>query len=177
MIRRRPPAAGEGSADGAPAKRERARPDAYTQAVKLLGQRAHFRDELARKLQQRGYGGEEIAAALAKLAEQRYLDDEATARALVEERVRRGDGRLKIQSDLQKRGARGAVATAAMTVAGEDTQRARDAADAWIRRTSERRRTSPALARHLTSRGFAPGLVRKVLSEVGLPFEIDGEDD
>ena len=60
---------------------------AYERAVRLLGQRQHFRGDLRRKLLAKGYGRpRRLDEALTRCASEGYLDDESTARAFVAER-------------------------------------------------------------------------------------------
>ena len=54
-------------------------PSAYDKALGLLARREQSRRELRRKLDQRGYAGEETTAALDRLGEQHYQDDERFA--------------------------------------------------------------------------------------------------
>jgi regulatory protein len=55
-------------------------------AVRYLAARSHSRQELRRKLVRKGFEDEEIEAALGRLAELGYLNDEAFARSLVRRR-------------------------------------------------------------------------------------------
>jgi regulatory protein len=82
-------------------------PTSYQKALQLLATRAHFRRELEVKLRQRRYPEEEIEAALARLTEQGYLDDRATARVFVESRQERAsEGWARLWSELIERGRR-----------------------------------------------------------------------
>ena len=60
--------------------------------------------ELRLKLVKRNVDQEKIEAIVAYLIELDYLSDERFAEAYVAERIRKGDGPLKIRSNLQKRG-------------------------------------------------------------------------
>ncbi|MGH9380269.1 MAG: regulatory protein RecX, partial [Thermoanaerobaculia bacterium] len=62
----------------------------YRKALDLLARRAHFRAELRQKLERRDFSAAAVDEALGRLAEEGHLDDPATARAFVEERLRRG---------------------------------------------------------------------------------------
>ena len=78
----------------------------------LLARRAHSRVELLRKLTRGGYEGEAIRAALRRLQELGYLDDQAFARSFVRRRssVR---GPRALSAELAARGVeRGEVDTA-----------------------------------------------------------------
>jgi len=50
---------------------------ALVYAVDLLARQEHSEQHLREKLERKGYGAEEIEAAIARLKERRYLDDEA----------------------------------------------------------------------------------------------------
>lgn len=58
-------------------KKTRPKPPALHKAVELLARQEHSEAKLREKLQRRGYAVDEIAAALDRLKEKRYLDDEA----------------------------------------------------------------------------------------------------
>ena len=85
--------------------REGRQPEASALAVGLglLSRRAHSRLELKRKLSRRGYSEEQTEAALARLSELRYLDDQSFAVGLVRRRgaVR---GPMALSAELAARG-------------------------------------------------------------------------
>src|SRR5688500_2143159 len=151
---------------------------AYERALRLLGQRQHFRADLRRKLLVKGYETEEVDAALARCAAEGYLDDEATARAFVAERQeRRGRGRARIAAELRRRGARGEAVSAALGSTSDEDElaRARETAAKWSRRGESgpaaraaleslgRREQLAALARHLDRKGFSRRAIVAVL--------------
>ena len=156
-------------------------------ALRLLAGRAHFRAELRRKLLARGYEPDEIDEALARCAEQGYLDDAATARTFAAERQeRRGLGRGRIAAELRRRGAPSSAVSAVLADVDpeDDLARARAAAAKWRRsrpaapssRVSSgdedesdaalrRRAENAALARHLDRKGFSRRAIVAVLAE------------
>lgn len=145
----------------------RPRLDCYDKALALLGLRAHFRAELARKLARAGYEEEEIAAALTRLAAHGWLDDEALARARAEQLAAgRGLGRRRVALDLARRGVEPAVVAAALGPEewSEELARAREAASRWRRRGGEQ---PAALARHLDRKGFSRRAIVAILQELG----------
>ena len=73
-------------------------------AIQILTRREHSAHELHLKLLKRNIEQEKIEAIIAYLIELNYLSDERFAEAYVVERTRKGDGPLKIRSNLQKRG-------------------------------------------------------------------------
>ena len=148
-------------------------PNPYQKALQLLATRAHFRRELEAKLRQRGYPGEEIEAALAKLTEEGYLDDRATARVFVESRQgRTSEGRSRLRAELIKRGAPDDAVEAALAelTPEDDMAAARDAAESWRRKGGLDPR---ALARHLERKGFSRRAIVSVLNGELDDLEID----
>ena len=144
----------------------REKPPAYEQAVRLLGTRPHFRRELEQKLAARSYEDREVAPALDRLAGAGYLDDLATARSFLAQRLARGaEGKLKLKAELERRGASsGAVAEVLAEIPEDDLDAARQAAAKWSRRG----KTDPAsLARHLASKGFSRRAIGVAVSELG----------
>ncbi len=133
-------------------------------AVRLLGLRSHSAAELGRKLGRRGFDEETVATVLARLAEQRYLDDTSFARELVSHRSG-GRGGAAIAAELASKGVARSVAQAA--VAELDPELEIEAAAAFARRWLARAEpgslrsllelAGPRLAR----RGYAPGVVRE----------------
>ncbi|SFK21704.1 regulatory protein RecX [Rhodanobacter glycinis] len=84
-------------------------PSAYDKALGLLARREQSRRELRRKLDQRGYAGEETTAALDRLGEQHYQDDERFAGMLLRNRAGQGYGPLRIRMELKTHGLSDAV--------------------------------------------------------------------
>jgi len=79
-------------------------PSAYDKALGLLARREQSRRELRRKLDQGGYEGEEAEAALDRLGEQRYQDDERFAGMLLRNRAAQGYGPARIRMELKTHG-------------------------------------------------------------------------
>jgi len=134
-------------------------------ALQLIGRRAHFREELRRKLEDSGYGADEVAKALDRLAELGYLDDGALARDEAERlRSRRGLGRAAIAAELGRKGAGREAVEAALEASTEpDESVARAAAERWLRSHAPDGR---ALARHLDRKGFGARVIFRVLKEL-----------
>jgi regulatory protein len=133
-------------------------------AVRLLGLRSHSAVELGRKLRRRGFDADTVASVLARLAEQRYLDDSEFARELVSHRSS-GRGGAAIAAELASKGVARSVAQAA--VAAMDPELEIEAAAAFARRWLAKAEpgslrsllelAGPRLAR----RGYRPGVVRE----------------
>jgi SOS response regulatory protein OraA/RecX len=159
----------------------------YDKAVELLGQRPHFRRQLAVKLARRGFAEAEIEQALDRLAEQGYLDDTEAARGYAAaRRAREGEGRVRIEAELRRRGAAAAAVTAALAdLPADEVPAAREAAARWMRLHGGRASGAPgaagsaagasgaigaagdlaALARHLARKGFPAHVIVAVLNE------------
>ena len=78
---------------------------AYHHALRLLGYRPRSQVEIQRRLQQKGYAPVAVGAALQRLIDRRYVDDEAFARYWLEQRQRnRPRGARAIGYELRQKG-------------------------------------------------------------------------
>jgi regulatory protein len=146
---------------------ERRPPSAYDRAVSLLARRAHFAAELRRKLAERDYPEEEIAAAVERLREQGYLDDAKLAREFASAKAQRsGVGGARVRAELAKRGVDSAAAREAVADAlpEDDYEAALNAARRWTRSHASER---AALGRHLQRKGFSMRAIVRVLQDFG----------
>jgi len=145
-------------------------------AAELLARRAWTEAELVRRLTRRGASPDVAAAVVADLATRGHVDDATFARHFVETRAARGYGTARLAADLRARGVAPALITAAL--AGVDAEAQLERARAIARRrVPALRRVAPerAAARlrdHLLRRGFAGGLVARVVREV-IPVAAD----
>jgi regulatory protein len=145
----------------------------FDQACDLLALRPHFRRELAMKLERRGYPAADRESALDRLEAQGYLDDLASARGFVAARMARGEGRARLRSELERRGAApAAVAAVLAELPEDDLPAARLAAGQWrpVGRAGNGGRAGhdaarAALARHLARKGFSRRAIFAVLNE------------
>jgi len=149
---------------------------ALESGVRLLARRAHSRAELRQKLVRKGFDPEDVAAALGRLAERGYLDDEAFARGLVRRRsVTRGP--LALAAELSAKGIDRAGTAAAL--AGFDPEAQLAAATALAERLYAARplpgyrETLDRVGSKLMRRGFSAGVVRAacraVVSDAAFP--------
>ncbi len=140
--------------------------DCYTKAQELLARRPHFRRALAVKLASRKFSDEDIETALARLAEQGYLDDQEHAFDLARGPLqRKGYGPRRLRHELERRGAPEEVVDAvlAAVLADGELTPARQAAERWV---SRGKRDRQALARHLDRKGYSKGVILRVLEEL-----------
>lgn len=78
--------------------------DPYPRAMALLAQREHSARELERKLRDKGYAPELIAACMARLQQERLQSDARYAESYVHMRAGKGYGPLRIRAELAERG-------------------------------------------------------------------------
>jgi regulatory protein len=134
-------------------------------ALRLLAARARSRGELERRLAQRGFGDEVVAAALDRLADAGLVDDAAFAAAYAEGRAARGVDARVIASELRDRG-----------VAPELAGRATEAAVPPEEQAERCRRVATARLAHL--HGLPPEVrLRRLagyLERRGYPAEVIG---
>jgi len=121
------------------------------------------------RLARRGAPKDVAAAVVAELAGRGHVDDAAFARHWVQTRAARGYGAARLRAELRARGVAAALADAALaTLEGED-QLAQARALARRRLPALRRaapeRAAARLRDQLLRRGFAAGIVARVVRE------------
>ncbi|GAB3783807.1 regulatory protein RecX [Dyella agri] len=145
--------------DGEP---DKPRPSAYDKALGLLARREQSRRELRRKLDQGGYAGDESDAALSRLADQHYQDDERFAGVLLRNRASQGYGPLRIRMELKTHGVSDAAIRRLLDESGVDWNA--NAAAQLRRHYGGKPATDRAgqgkRAQFLLRRGFAAATVR-----------------
>ncbi|MBI3771483.1 MAG: regulatory protein RecX [Gammaproteobacteria bacterium] len=97
-------------------------------ALRWLTRREYSRHELQQKLQTKGFESAVIESVIAELLRERYLSDERFAEALVQSRVNRGVGPVRLRQELRQHELNDDVATPMPSEAE------------WRRRASEVRR-------------------------------------
>ncbi len=134
-------------------------------AIDLLSRREHSRLELRRKLQLKPHAeGVDLEPLLDQLAEANYQSEERYAESFVRSRILKGQGELKIRSQLLQRGISQRLAETAIREAEvnwwdlAETQRAKRFGEAYPKTRDEQARQS----RFLLSRGFPSHIVREV---------------
>ena len=89
---------------GKPEATAKPQPSAYGKALGLLSRRERSTAELTRKLKYDGYEADESTAALDKLTDQQFLDDDRFAGALARTRAGQGHGPRRIAHELRGHG-------------------------------------------------------------------------
>lgn len=127
-------------------------------ALRLLARRSHTREELRRKLRQRGHPAVRVEPLLDRLAEIGYLNEEAAARSWVRHRLdARPMGRRMLAAELARKGVPPEVREAALgeAFAGEaERDLVLRAARKRMRAAGEGVFSRDRFLRFLLSRGF-----------------------
>ncbi|MEO6801432.1 MAG: regulatory protein RecX [Rhodanobacter sp.] len=146
---------------------------AYDKALGLLVRREHSQRELQVKLRQGGFEAAEAAAAIGRLGEQHYQDEERFAQALVRTRVSQGYGPLRLRAELKSHAMPDAMIRQVIDAAEIDGD---EAAAALLRRRYGSAGTKDPAERakrgqFLLRRGFSAATVRSVTHA-----EVDADD-
>ena len=130
--------------------------DAVEVACRALSARDHSAASLDARLERRGIGADERAAAVARLEELGYVDDRrfAFGRALV--LAERGAGDLLVAHDLERHGIAADLSSEAIASLEPESERA----GAIV----ERRGATAKTARLLATRGFGQDVVEAVVA-------------
>ncbi len=136
-------------------------------ALRLLGRRDYTREELRRRLADRGFPHDQIDAALDELRDQGFQDDSRAARAFVRTASNiKGRGPLRIRQELKARGV--AAETISAATADLTPEQVRQAIDLILTRKRIARpiprEQQQRLFQHLVRRGFPPDAIVKALS-------------
>ena len=145
--------------------------DCYAAALRILKYRFNSTAELRRKLRSKGFDRETIDATLARLREEKWLDDARFAAAYVRTRALKSKGRLRIRRELIGAGVDDeTIARAVVENVNADDERERAAAVARKRLPIFVRRYGAAAARnkltsYLLKQGYDAALVREIVKE------------
>jgi regulatory protein len=135
---------------------ERRRPDALEAGVRALHAREHSATSLDARLERRGIDADQRAAAVVRLQELGYLDDERFARSRAAALAARGAGDLLITDDLERHGIAAELVEKALAALEPEVDRARA--------ILARRGASARTARLLASKGFGEDVVEGVVA-------------
>ena len=151
----------------------------YEYAVKTLGRRMRTEVELRRLMRARvepgGRGDEVIAAVVARLKEQRYLDDRAYAETYT--RLRKENekfGQRRVRQSLREKGVPAAVVEKAVGEGYSGTNEEKLAREYLerkrIRKPAEEKETARVM-RRLVAAGFSTGVIYRILRQWDVPEE------
>lgn len=136
-------------------------------AVKILAGRSHSRQELRQKLSAKDYDSETIDRVIADLLRRRYLDDGALCRSVFIKYQATGKyGLNAIVARLKQRQFDSSVIQE--TIKEYDRSQDLQAASTLVNRRFRHAKAedSAKIGRFLTSRGFSPGTVIRVLENI-----------
>lgn len=138
--------------------------DPKARAIQLLARREHSARELKRKLEDRGIGEDEAAAAVAEVAAAGWQSDERYAEMLVRTRVSQGYGPVRIEADLEVAGIPVEKIREALDGAGVDWHaHAREAHAKKFRAPPATSAERAKQYRYLQGRGFDSGQIQAAL--------------
>jgi len=146
--------------------------DSYQTALRLLSRQGRTEAELCRKLREKGFSEEQIAATVTRCRDLGYVDDRRYARERAGAVLRSGRAAgCRIEIDLRRRGIDSEIVTAALELAAAETDAGGVLRDQLMRRfpafvfatasPQEKRRVVDFFLR----RGFPYPLVLSILSE------------
>jgi len=151
----------------------------YDYAVKALGRRMRTEAELHRLMQSRveqGARGEQaIAAVVARLKEQRYLDDQSYAETYT--RLRQENEKLgarRVRQDLRQKGVSSALTEQAIDArynAADEEALARQYLERKRIKKPENEKETARVMRRLVAAGFSTGVIYKILRQWDVPEE------
>ena len=149
------------------------KPDAFGKALGMLARREYSRRDLGRKLGARGIGPDETGAALDRLAEHGFQNDDRFAGAFARSRAGAGYGPVRIRAELLGHGLTAEQIDAALDTCENDWDA--DARTLIVRRYAGKNLADPALRRKaidfLLRRGFAQSAAYAAVR--ALPFDED----
>ncbi len=139
-------------------------------ALTLVYERNYSSAELAKKLEAKGFGEEEIKEAVAEISRRGYIDDESYAVRLAEKLSAQGKGLLRIESELRKKGVDEKTLETALERLKEDSypteyEKALILAEKALPEGPERpdEKALARLARKLSSAGYSSSVIYRVL--------------
>jgi regulatory protein len=138
-------------------------------AVRLLARREHGTEELKRKLAAKGHDAEAIDRVVEKLGAKRLVSDERFVSTFVHHHAKRGQGPVRIRTELRQQGIAADAVDEALRSADVDWEavalevRRRKFGSGPPRSVAERAKQS----RFLQYRGFTADQIRAALSGVG----------
>jgi regulatory protein len=145
--------------------------DCYAAALRILKYRFNSTVELRRKLRSKGFDREAIDATVARLSEEKWLDDARFAAAYVRTRALKSKGRLRIRRELIGAGVDDeTIAAGVANNVNSDYARERATAVARKRLPILIRRYGADAARnkltsYLLKQGYDAALVREIVKE------------
>lgn len=141
-------------------------------ALRLLNYRDRSESALKDKLEEKGFSSEEISSVIATLTDDGLLDDRRFARELAASRIRNKNwGPKRIALDLHRKGVPSEVVESVLGDISSETLEltAGRALQKWLEKKNAQEcgigeKDFARACRHLESRGFARGLILRLIS-------------
>ena len=158
-------------------------PEALNRAVGLLAVRARSRQEIQRRLLERGYLPDTVELVLFKLEKEDLQDDASFAQAWAENRAARGMGKARLRQELRMKGVESDVADSALESLDDDdiARQAQTLAEKLLRRLRDeapqdaRRKALGAMQRRGYSYGEASKALQAATDELGIVEYFEGD--
>jgi regulatory protein len=144
---------------------------AYSTTLRLLTRRDHSKYELAQKLKQRAFEDDVIEMVFLECERLDYLNDDRTARVLIDQLVRRGYGAKRIRAELKRKGLTGrciaGILDDRLSEGGEQENAERVLIKNIKRfdREEDRLKRKAKIHRFLFSRGFSNEAISEVMKK------------
>ncbi|MBZ0264671.1 RecX family transcriptional regulator [bacterium] len=144
---------------------------AFDSLGRLLQQRRHSRAELKQKLVRKGFSAHAVSNALMKAEEYSWINDTETARAYIEEQIRKGGhGRRWVTEKLRQKAVSPEIISDVMLELWSDDvefELAQSTLVKWLRTSAAKKETSSTPLKHkagmtLLRRGFEPSTIQNV---------------
>jgi regulatory protein len=144
---------------------------AFNTALRLLTRRDHSKYELSQKLKQRNFEDDIIEKVFQECERLDYLNDERTARVLIDQLLRKGYGAKRIQHDLNRKGLTGKrmadIFTAKISdlIERESAERVLAKNIRRYDRENDRQKRNDKIYRFLYSRGFSNEVISELMKK------------
>ncbi len=138
-------------------------------ALRILTGRDHTKAELIHKLKQRGFDPNDIEKAVSECERLDYINDERAARVYIEQLIRKGYGRKRIDYEMNKKGLTGERIQNILSesVSGADelegAERILKKNIRRFERESDLEKRRNKIYRFLYTRGFSQETIRKLI--------------
>ena len=146
---------------------------ALNTALRILTRRDHSKHELSQKLKARGYVQEVINDVISECERFDYINDERTAQVFIRRLQRKGYGRKRIRSELNRKGLRSKNIQTILSKSINDTDECQGAEKIYQKHARRFNREKDELKRKdkiykfLYGRGFSQSVISEVISKIG----------
>lgn len=133
---------------------------AYSYLVETLSRRDYSKKEIVAKLTGQGFSSTSIQSAVERAVDARFLDDSRFVAYYIDERIRRGWGRIKIEHELRRKGVEPKDIPGYPELFFDDQTDSSRAIDILSHRSIPASKPFEKLVRYLMSKGFSYSVAR-----------------